>query len=384
MTPLPFRSSLARYRAQAAELLSRLEAGATDAVQVFHENHPRFLDETVRWKPKDMSPEEILTASLTQADAELAVARAYSFQDWASLEEWVRVSADEGSAAGRFEAAVEAVVAGDEAALARLLAQDPELVRARSGIVTSYDPPVHRATLLHYVAANGVEGFRQRTPPNALAIARQLLAAGCDPNAVAEMYGGEATVLSMLVSSSHPAQAGVQVELVRLLADFGADLEGRGKGDWVSPLRTALAFGYRAAAEALAERGARVKDLADAAGLGRLAESQRLLAGADGPTRHRALALAVQNGQLETVRLLLDASGDSGEDASRYNPEGCHSHATPLHQAVAGGDLELVKLLVASGARLEVKDLLWQSTPLGWAEHLEQKEIAEFLKPSTP
>ena len=33
-------------------------------------------------------------------------------------------------------------------------------------------PPVHRATLLHYVGANGVEAYRQKTPPNATEIAR--------------------------------------------------------------------------------------------------------------------------------------------------------------------------------------------------------------------
>ena len=45
------------------------------------------------------------------------------------------------------------------------LRRDPALVRARSSRVCCFDPPVHRATLLHYVAANGVEAYRQKTPP---------------------------------------------------------------------------------------------------------------------------------------------------------------------------------------------------------------------------
>jgi hypothetical protein len=48
------------------------------------------------------------------------------------------------------------------------LLRDPALVRARSSRVCCFDPPVvHRATRLHYVAANGVEQYRQKTPPHA-------------------------------------------------------------------------------------------------------------------------------------------------------------------------------------------------------------------------
>ena len=72
------------------------------------------------------------------------------------------------TATGRFEAAVDAVVDGDAAALRSLLTQHADLMRARSTRRTCFDPPVHAATLLHYVAANGVENHRQRTPGNAL------------------------------------------------------------------------------------------------------------------------------------------------------------------------------------------------------------------------
>jgi hypothetical protein len=40
------------------------------------------------------------------------------------------------------------------------------------------------------------------------------------------MYGAECTAMSMLVSSSHPAKAGLQAPLVELLLDFGAAIEG--------------------------------------------------------------------------------------------------------------------------------------------------------------
>ena len=189
---------------------------------------------------------------------------------------------------------------------------------------------MHRATLLHYVAANGVEGYRQRTPGNAVAVARTLLDAGAAPDAVADMYGGSCTTMSMLVSSDHPARAGVQVALVDTLVDFGASVEPQGDGSWASPLLTALTFGFPDAAEALVRRGARVETAAAAAGLNRPADLDRLLPIASAEDRHRALALAAQLGHPAIVERLLDA----GEDPNRYNPKAGHSHT---HAASPGG-----------------------------------------------
>jgi ankyrin repeat protein len=79
---------------------------------------------------------------------------------------------------------------------------------------------------------------------------------------------------------------------------------------------------------------------------------------------------------VDIVRLLLDA----GEDPSRYNPEGNHSHSTPLHQAVLAGHDAVVRLLVERGARLDIKDTIYQGTPLGWAIYGGQSEIEEYLR----
>ena len=373
---LPFRSPLDRYRQQAEELLAAHSAGDAGAIRVFHENHPRFLDEKIAWLPKRLPESEILNATLELADSQLAIARWYSFESWAALAEYVEAVTRDGSAVCRFETAVEAVIAGDVGVLRSLLQEHPELVGARSTRATHFDPPVHRATLLHYVAANGVEGYRQRTPKNAVEIARTLLEAGAEVDALADLYGGQCTTMSLLVSSSHPAAAGLQVALVDTLLDFGAALDARGSGNWVSPLMTALIFGFGDAAEALVRRGARVDGLAAAAGLGRLADATRLLPSSSADDRHRALALAAQHGRVEIVRLLLDA----GEDANRYNPNGMHSHATPLHQAVIAGQTVVVRLLAQRGARLDIKDTIYQGTPLGWAEHAGQTEIAEYLR----
>jgi hypothetical protein len=75
-----------------------------------------------------------------------------------------------------FEAAADGIVNGDIAMLRKLLAENPGLARERS-------TREHRSTLLHYVSANGVEDFRQKTPPNIVEITNLLLDAGADPNA---------------------------------------------------------------------------------------------------------------------------------------------------------------------------------------------------------
>jgi ankyrin repeat protein len=373
LKPVPFRSPLSAYEQQAQSLLAGHRSADPAAIDLFHRKHPRFLDEKIKWRPKFIADTEIRDAALSLDDARLAVARHYDFLDWSTLTAHVEAVSRQGSVP-EFEAAVN----GDLAALQDALRRDPALVRARSSRVCSFDPPRHRATLLHYVAANGVEAYRQKTPPNAVEIARALLQDGAEPDALADMYGAECTPMSMLVSSSHPAKAGLQVPLVELLLDFGAAIEGRGTRKWGGPLFTALTFGMTDAATFLAQRGARI-DLPDAAGLGLLDDVARLLPSADAPARHCALSLAAQQGHAQIVGLLLDA----GEDPNRYNPASNHPHTTPLHQAVLGGHEAVVRLLVERGARLDIRDTIWHGTPLGWALHgggKAQAAIAEYLR----
>jgi hypothetical protein len=372
--PLPFHSSLARYEKQAAELLEARGSGDPQAIEVFHRNHPRFLDDKIVWLPKDLQDSEIRNAALDLADAQLALARWYSFQDWPALADYVH-SVHQDSAIFQFESAIEALIAGDSETLKSLLRENPQLVRARSTRRNHHDPPRHCAMLLHYLGANGVEGHRQKTPPNAVDIMKVVLNAGAEIDALAYLYGGGCTTMSLLVSSCHPANAGLQVALTETLLDFGASIDGVGDTRWRSPLMTALIFGYLDTAATLARRGARIDNIAAAAGLGRLDEVKRLLPTSDPESRHRALALSAQLGHADVVRALLDA----GEDPDRYNPDGFHSHSTPLHQAALAGRDAVVRLLVERGARLDIKDKIYQGTPLGWAEHGGKTEIANFI-----
>ena len=367
MKHLQLTATLQEYEAQADLLLRGHAEGDADALQIIHHHHPRFLNPEIRWLPLRMSEEEIRKSPFDGSDARLAVARWYCFLDWKALTDLVAAVASRTAGIYEFEIAVEAVIAGDVAELKSLLARHPDVVTARSSRITSFDPPVHRATLLHYVAANGVEGYRQRTPPNAVEIARALLDAGADPNAVANLYGGEWATLPLLVSSGPPAEAGFQIALAELLLDYGAASD--------RALITALTFGFVETAEALARRGVPIASLAVAAGLGRVAEAAEMLGAADAEERHRALALAAQLGHVEVVRLLLDA----GESPDRFNPVGMHAHGTPLHHAAVNGHEAVVRLLLERGARRDVKDRIWDGTPRGWAEYGGHAGIAALL-----
>jgi ankyrin repeat protein len=207
-------------------------------------------------------------------------------------------------------------------------------------------------------------------------VATLLLDADAEPDALAAMYGGRYATMSMLVSSAPPARAGVQVPLIELLVARGASVEPLGSAQWGSPLGTALVFGFSSAAETLVRLGAKVDNVANAAGLGRCKDVELLLPAADAASRHRALANAAQLGHANVVRRLLDA----GEDPDRYNPDGHHAHSTPLHQAALAGHDDVVRLLVERGARLDLEDTLWHGTPLDWAVRAGKTDTAAYLR----
>ena len=141
-----------------------------------------------------------------------------------------------------------AIVNGELPALRKLLNGNPALVHVRS----TRD---HRSTLLHYVSANGVEDFRQKTPPNIVAITQLLLEAGADANAESDAYGGRSTTLGLTATSYHPEKAGVQMPLMEVLIDHGAIIDGPDTG---SAVNGCLHNGRGEAAEFFARRGARL------------------------------------------------------------------------------------------------------------------------------
>jgi len=223
---LPARPSLEQFRKQAKELFkARRSPQATRRIKRFH---PRFTK---------LTEAKIAGAKLSLADAQWVIAREHAFESWPKFVKHIQEIVRTDSPVSRFELAADAVVTGDLMALKRLLREDPELVRARS-------TRSHEAPLIHYVAANGVEDFRQKTPKNIVAITRVLLEAGAEVDATNQAYGGTSTALGLAATSYHPAKAGVQLELLDELLNAGACVDGV-PGGWkplVAALHRAVAF----------------------------------------------------------------------------------------------------------------------------------------------
>jgi ankyrin repeat protein len=237
-----------------------------------------------------------------------------------------------------------------------LLKQHPALVRARS-------TREHRSTLLHYVSANGIEDFRQKTPENIVEIARLLLKAGADVNAESNAYGGRSTTLGLAATSYHPEAAGVQLELMDLLIDHGARIDGPDGG---SAVNGCLHNGRGEAAEYFARRGARL-DLEGAAGVGRI-DVVRTFFTEDGALRPPAtreqmtdgFGWACEFGRTGVIDFLLRNGVAAGEKLR-------HDGETGLHWAAYGGHAEAVRLLLERGAPVDIRDDSYGGTPMGWA-----------------
>jgi hypothetical protein len=204
---LPSHPNLEQYRKQAKELLKRWKASdpdttrkLADAQHAIARGHgfdswKKFTDEIARrtgladkgaiWKSaedalvagNDVTLARLLrehekmfrteqprsswfgglTPDYKDGDARTIIARNHFFEGWEQFAKFASQVKDQSSSVARFERAVDAIVSGDAASLERALREQPELVRTRS-------VRTHHSMLLHYVGANGVEGWRQRTP----------------------------------------------------------------------------------------------------------------------------------------------------------------------------------------------------------------------------
>jgi hypothetical protein len=307
-----------------------------------------------------------LAPSYAVDDARMIVARENHVADWDAYAALAAARRDPASPVARFEAAVDAIVGGDLEALQRLLREDPALVRARS-------TRLHGSTLLHYVGANGVESFRQRTPPNVVAIAEALLDAGADVDAVAGMYGGGSRTLMLAATSIHPMVAGVQEPLMACLLGRGARVgDDQGDAAWSRLIRDCHANGRPTAAQFLAveaDRHGVELDLEAAAGLGRLARvrvffaADGSLSGATPDQRRDGFTWACEYGHADVVRFLIE----HGIDARERLPK--HHGQTGLHWAAWGAHIDTVQVLLDAGCPVDTRDERFDTTALGWALH---------------
>lgn len=362
VVPLPSRPDLAQYKKQAKDLSKACKSRGHDGVRAWAERwigKAQRVDQFAEFAWNRLSRDGHCALS----DAQFVIARAYGFLSWPKFARHLEDLQSANTPISAFEAAADAIVAGDLVTLARLLRDDPALVHARS-------TREHRATLLHYVAANGVENYRQKTPPNIVAIAEALLHAGAEVDAVADMYGGNATTLGLAATSIHPLKAGVQNALIDVLLDHGADMNRpSGAGRNVSIVNGCLANGRGEAAEHLAARGATL-DLESASGVGRL-DVVRDFFNADGSLKPNAteaqmrdgFTWACEFGRTDVVEFLLDQGVDVTAKFVRNHGQ------TGLHWAAFGGHVDTVRLLLHRHAPINPIDDSYGGTPLSWALH---------------
>jgi hypothetical protein len=337
--PLPPNPNLDHLKYQAKDLRKERAAHTAGVAQRFREFHPRFRRAT---------DAEIFDAHLSLSDAQLTIAREHGFPSWARLKRRIENPT--------FRRAVELLDAGDLAGLRAHLNQHPKLVHEH--VVFEGGNYFREPTLLEFVAENPVR--HGTLPANIVEVTRMILDAGPAQSPKNE-------TLMLVSTGSVPRECRVQLQLINLLCDYGANPN--------SAAQAAALHGELEAVNVLISRGAPI-DLPVAAALGRIEDARRLLTGTSGDDRHLAFTLAADFGHVEIVRLLLDA----GEDPNRYNPVGGHSHTTPLHQAAGRGHDEVVRLLVERGARLDLKDILWSATPADWARHAGRTEIETYLR----
>jgi len=273
----------------------------------------------------------------------------------------------------RFQRAEIALRTGDRLALEQLLADDPELARARSAR--------SHPTLLQCLVLDGMHLPAQTQ----VALAASLVAAGADCDAPLVACGSQGNIV-----------------LADFLLDHGAALDGRPdlQRGW-TVLEEALYWGASDLIDRLLQRGAGVHNLRTAAGLGRLDRVLQCFDGARGLDRARAgeinwpfgelppeqrsdeprdlldhaLVYAVLGGHVEVVRLLL-AHGAS-LDAF---PRGFHVRGTALHWAALRGLGPMCQVLIELGADRRRRDGSFDATPAGWARHGHHEILARELE----
>ena len=391
--PLPQRPNLERYKKLAKDLVKACKAADENAVSDWAEEWvtalakqsgvkfirplpviiSRWTDQVVGFVQRKIN-EHNGRCRLT--DAQFIIARSHGFDSWAKFSRHLNGLTQKDSATARFEAGADAIVKGDVKTLKRLLRDDPELVHARS-------TREHEATLLHYVSANGVEGYRQKTPANIVEITELLLKTGAEVDAEADVYGGGATTLGLAATSVHPYRAGVQNELMQLLLDYGAVIDHRtAGGNQQDAVMSALNNGRGAAAVYLADRGARL-NLLSAASVGRV-DVVKSYFNEDGTRKaktsqkqvQRAFLYACNWGRNNVIEFLLD-KGINLED-------GGDGGQTGLHCAVIGGHTDTINLLLKLNPPLELRNM-YGGTVLGqtlWsaAHGGDPKVYAEIIK----
>ncbi|KAF7343474.1 Ankyrin repeat domain-containing protein [Mycena venus] len=191
-------------------------------------------------------------------------------------------------------------------------------------------------TALHAASGQGRE-----------AIVNLLIQHGANVNATCNRTG---TALQAAASRGH-------MEVVRLLIETGAYINAPA-GDNGTALQAASAMGHEAVVRFLLENGADVN--------------------AYGGEFCTALWPAVTKGHVGTVRLLIKAGVNLNTKGGRSYRGICDSPSTPLQTASAMGNEEMVRILVESGADVNVREGKY-GTALRGASSRGHKNVVQFL-----
>lgn len=220
--------------------------------------------------------------------------------------------------------------------------------------VAAEDPACLRLLLEHGAGTHGTNGLGHALDYDRIEQVRMLLEAGADPN--------EGALLA------HAVRRGRGPEFLRLLAEYGAELDRPGGETWRGdvPLRTPYAHavlrGREDNAEVLRELGASTElDPADAT-VAAVARGERptapLPAELD-PDAQEVLILNALHGKLASVVALV---GPNFRGVVGGSPDG-----TLLHHAAWIGNLRLVRELLELGGDATASSDAEFSTPLAWA-----------------
>ncbi|MFT7598740.1 MAG: hypothetical protein ACI8TP_001664 [Acidimicrobiales bacterium] len=183
-------------------------------------------------------------------------------------------------------------------------------------------------------------------------------------------------------------------KVLDFMIESGVDLNA--ESAW-TPLDEALYWSNIEIAATLVARGARIRALSTAAGLGDIVVTSNFfdtngLQADAGPIGSpfpdtvgelgddaasiidHAFVMAANTGCQEAAALLL-------EKGARTNsiPPGYHWKGTALHAAVWRGDRPIVEWLLASGADPTIRDGLAHSDALGWARHHKHPALVDLL-----
>lgn len=366
-----------QYRKLAKDLVKSCRDESPDAIRIWASDFVQHLVQLSRIDITEHLPvrvprwidqvTEFATTTLHRGDrpcsltsAQFVIARSLGFTSWPRLIAHLQSMAASTSPVSDFEAAADAIIHGDLKTLKELLARNPRLVHQRS-------TREHRATLLHYTSANGVEGYRQKTPQNIVEITRFLLESGAEVDAEADVYGGGSTALGLAATSVHPELAGVHEPLLQLLLDYRARIEKPNlAGNNHGAIIACLANGRAKAAAFLASRGASL-NLESAAGVGRL-DIVKTFFSADGALTPPATKRELQAGFLWACMYGYDDVAFFFLDHGADFRDAANTGATALHWAAGGAHTAIVKRLLDLGSSLEEKNR-WDGTVLGHAGH---------------